>query len=212
MKDLILIGGGGHCKVCIEVIEKLNKFKIIGILDRAEKIGQKILGHTIIGTDTDIENYAEKDVSFFITIGQLTSANDARCRLFNMLDTAGFDLPAIISEHAQVSSHADVEKGSVVLSSAVVNADAVVKENCIINTRALIEHDAVIGNNSHISTGALINGNCKIGHNCMVGSGAVLKNGISVAPFTTIGMGAVVTKDITEPGIYYGNPARKISL
>ncbi|MBI4309254.1 MAG: acetyltransferase, partial [Candidatus Omnitrophica bacterium] len=36
-KNLILIGGGGHCKSCIDVIESENKFKIAGIVDTKER-------------------------------------------------------------------------------------------------------------------------------------------------------------------------------
>ena len=34
MKKIILVGGGGHCKSCIDVIENENKYKIIGIIDK----------------------------------------------------------------------------------------------------------------------------------------------------------------------------------
>ena len=33
-KPLILIGGGGHCKSCIEVIESTDEWEIKGILDQ----------------------------------------------------------------------------------------------------------------------------------------------------------------------------------
>ena len=33
MKKLILIGAGGHCKSCIDVIENQNKFKVEGLID-----------------------------------------------------------------------------------------------------------------------------------------------------------------------------------
>ena len=33
MKDIILIGAGGHCESCIEIIEKEKKFKILGLVD-----------------------------------------------------------------------------------------------------------------------------------------------------------------------------------
>ena len=39
MKELILIGGGGgHCRSCIDVIEQEQKFKIAGIIDKKEFI------------------------------------------------------------------------------------------------------------------------------------------------------------------------------
>ena len=38
MKKIILVGAGGHCKSCIDVIEKEKKFKIIGIIDNKKKV------------------------------------------------------------------------------------------------------------------------------------------------------------------------------
>ena len=36
-KSLILVGGGGHAKSCIDVVESEKKFKILGILDNSKK-------------------------------------------------------------------------------------------------------------------------------------------------------------------------------
>ena len=33
MKDIVLIGGGGHCKAVIDVVEQEGRFNIIGIID-----------------------------------------------------------------------------------------------------------------------------------------------------------------------------------
>ena len=36
MQDIVLVGGGGHCKSVIDVIESEVKFNIIGIIDTVE--------------------------------------------------------------------------------------------------------------------------------------------------------------------------------
>ena len=44
MKDIIvLIGGGGHSQITIDVIELGNEFRIIGIIDKEENIGKDVL-------------------------------------------------------------------------------------------------------------------------------------------------------------------------
>lgn len=58
-KPIILIGGGGHCISCIDVIELEVKYAIIGIFDLPEKVGQRILGYEIIGTDEQIKDYVK---------------------------------------------------------------------------------------------------------------------------------------------------------
>ena len=40
MEKLILLGGGGHCKSCIDVIEQEGKYEIRAILDIEELMGQ----------------------------------------------------------------------------------------------------------------------------------------------------------------------------
>jgi hypothetical protein len=55
LPKIILIGGGGHCISCIDVIESTSKFEISGILDLRQNIGKSVLGIPIINTDDDLE-------------------------------------------------------------------------------------------------------------------------------------------------------------
>ena len=64
MKKLILLGGGGHCKACIDVIEQEGSYEIIGILDIPDMVGKKILGYPVIGTDDEIDRFIRKDILF----------------------------------------------------------------------------------------------------------------------------------------------------
>ena len=41
-EPIILIGGGGHCKSCIDVLEQEGRFQIVGIIDVKENIGKKV--------------------------------------------------------------------------------------------------------------------------------------------------------------------------
>ena len=41
MNKIVLIGGGGHCKSVIDVIEQENKFEIAGIIDKPELLNSK---------------------------------------------------------------------------------------------------------------------------------------------------------------------------
>ncbi len=54
---IILIGGGGHCKSCIDVIESEGKFQIKGIIDLPSELGNKVLGYPVIGNDDDIDSF-----------------------------------------------------------------------------------------------------------------------------------------------------------
>ena len=66
-KELILVGGGGHCKSVIEVAESAG-YSILGILDMPEEVGKTVLGHKVVGTDDDIPQFVGK-AEFVITVG-----------------------------------------------------------------------------------------------------------------------------------------------
>ena len=173
-EKLILIGGGGHCKSCIDVIEQTDQYEIDGILDKTELVGQKVLGYEIIGTDKKIEKLATEGFCFLITVGQIRSSA-IRVTLFDKLMECNAKIATIISPRAYVSKHARVGVGTIVMHHAMINADADIGKNCIINTKALIEHDVQIENHCHISTSAVINGGGVIKEGSFFGSNAVSK-------------------------------------
>ena len=70
-RNIILIGGGGHCKAVIDVIEKEGKYQVEGIIDIKKKLGTECYGYKIVGTDEDLREFARHYKYFFITIGHL---------------------------------------------------------------------------------------------------------------------------------------------
>jgi sugar O-acyltransferase (sialic acid O-acetyltransferase NeuD family) len=190
-QDIILVGGGGHCKSCIDVIEQEGIYSIAGIIDVKSKIGEKILGYTIIGSDDDIGSLSKEYKNFVITLGFIRNS-ELRIKLYNTLNDLGVNLPAIISPIAYVSKHAKIGAGTFIMHHSVVNAGAEVKDNCIINTKALIEHDSVIHSHCHISTAAVINGGVEVGEATFYGSGSVCRQFIKIKENSFIKANSIV--------------------
>jgi len=190
-KQLILLGGGGHCKSVIDAAESAG-YIILGILDKPELVGTRILDYEIIGVDDDIPQYVDK-AAFVITVGQIKSPA-IRQKLDGLVKQAGGKLATIVASDAYVSKYATIEEGTVVMHKAFVNAGAKIGRNCIINTMANIEHDCEVGDFCHISTGVMVNGDTKVGQNSFVGSGSVLYNGIAIKEDSIIPAGTVVRK------------------
>jgi sugar O-acyltransferase (sialic acid O-acetyltransferase NeuD family) len=209
-KPLILIGGGGHCKACIEVIEAEGKYSIKGIIDTTDKIGTPVLDYHITGDDGDLKKLIAENCVFLITIGQIQSPK-LRKQLFQNLMFQQALLATVIAPTAMVSRHAIIGQGTIIMHGAVVNAAAIVGNNVIINTGALVEHDAVVGDHVHVSTRAILNGGVVIEEGSFLGSNAVVVQGKQLGTGVVIGAGAVVTATISEPGIYAGNPAKRLA-
>ena len=199
-ENIILIGGGGHCRACIDVIESCREYRICGIVDTAEKMHQEILGYEIIATDEDIPRLVHAYPNFLVTLGQIHSP-DKRMHIFNLLKKHRASLPVIVSPWAQVSRHAEVSEGTIVMHHALINSGVRIGKNCIINSKALIEHDARIGDHCHISTGAVVNGGVKIETASFVGSCTMLKEGVTIGGHSIIGAGSSIFGDVPPNSI-----------
>lgn len=197
MTSILLLGGGGHCRACIDVIEAQGDMEIRGIVQPQPDSQGGVLGYPILGCDDDLPLLLREVDYALVTVGQIKQP-DPRIQLFQRVKALGAKLPRIISPSAYCSRHAQVGEGTILMHGAVVNARAQIGENCIINSLALVEHDAVIEAHCHISTGARVNGGVRIGLGSFVGSGAVLREGISLGSRVVIGAGQVVLQDVPD--------------
>jgi sugar O-acyltransferase (sialic acid O-acetyltransferase NeuD family) len=190
-KDIILIGGGGHCRSCIDVIETEGRFAIRGILDANANLHSPVLGYDLLGGENDIERFSKTHRNFFITVGQVKDWKP-RVRLYEYLKSLHVKIPTIISPLAHVSRHATLGEGTIVMHQAIVNSGAYVGKNCILNSNALVEHDVLVEDHCHISTAAVINGGASIRQCSFIGSKAVIREGIEVGDNCIVGAGMLV--------------------
>jgi sugar O-acyltransferase (sialic acid O-acetyltransferase NeuD family) len=196
MKDkIILIGGGGHCGSCIDVIEQEGKYQIAGIVDKRERLHERMLGYEIVATDDDLPDLVKEYRYFLISIGHVGVCNN-RIILFDHLVHLGAVFPVIISPLAYVSVHSSIREGTIILHHALINAGVRIGKNCIINTKALIEHDTTIEDHCHISTGVIVNGGVEIGSKCFIGSNSTINQYLKIGESAVIDSGIRVGKDI----------------
>lgn len=201
MKDVIIIGTGGHAKVIADIVLCAGD-NLVGFLTKESEI-DTFVGRPVLGSDVDYQKYA--DHYFVIAIGNA----DVRERIAAQMD----DVKWYTAVHpSAVISELDtaIGEGSVIMANAVINPCARVGKHCIINTSAVVEHDNVIADFAHISVGAKLAGTVTVGKKTWVGVGATVSNNLSICDNCMIGAGAVVVKDITEAGTYVGVPAVKV--
>jgi sugar O-acyltransferase (sialic acid O-acetyltransferase NeuD family) len=193
MKKIILVGAGGHCKSCIDVIEKERKFRIIGIIDNKKK--GIFLKYKILGSDDFLEKYNKKTIHILITVGQIKNFK-IREKLFKKIKKKKFKFATIVSPLSYVSKHASIGEGSIIMHGSIINAGAYVGKNCIINTKSLIEHDVIIGDHCHVSTEATINGGVLIKKGVFIGSRSIIKNNINIGEGSVVGAHLYINKNL----------------
>ncbi len=206
---ILLIGGGGHCRVVLDLLLSGKKYQIAGIIDSRKRLRDDIFGIPVIGTDRDLPRLFKSGIKYcFISIGSIGDVRP-RVKLYELAKKIGFIFPNLISRSALVSSRSSLGAGNYIAPRAIVNAGARIGNNCIINTGAIVEHDCRIGDFSHISPGSVLSGGVSIGYRSHIGAGSVVIQNVKIAQKVVIGAGSVVTKDIPEGVVVYGNPCRE---
>lgn len=206
--SLVILGGGGHAKVLIDLIKQSGTYKIAGILDPKLKKGESILGVSVLGDDSLLKNILKEGIrDICLGIGKVGASN-IRKNTYEKVKLLGFDIPALVHPQAVVSESVHVSQGVQVMAGAVIQADSFLDKNVIVNTAVLVDHDCKIGQNVHLSPGSIISGGCVIGDNSFIGAGATVIHGIRVGKNVVVGAGAVVVKDVKDGRVVKGVPAR----
>ncbi len=213
MEEVIIIGGGGHAKVIMDIILKNKEvgkdIKILGFYDD-NLSKEEVCGVPVLGSIDEVEKIisTNKNIKVIIGIGD----NRTRKQIFDKININDNRYFTAIHPSAIIGNKVSIGEGSVIVAGAVINIDTNIGSHCIINTCASVGHDIVIGDFVHISPGVRLTGGARIANNVHIGAGAVVIPGVSVGENSIIGAGAVVTKDIPANCTAVGIPAKPIKF
>ncbi len=111
-----------------------------------------------------------------------------------------------IGPFVEIQKDVSIGRGTKIQSHAFVCELVTIGDECFVSHGAMFVNDL-------FATGGPARGDkslwraTKIGNHVSIGTNATVLP-VTICDHVVIGAGSVVTKDITEPGIYAGNPAR----
>jgi acetyltransferase-like isoleucine patch superfamily enzyme len=120
----------------------------------------------------------------------------------------------VIGDDTFVGPFVEIQRGAVIGRRCKIQSHAFVCDLVTVGDDCVISHGAMFINDL-FKTGGPANrnrdlwGTTKIGNHVSIGTNATILP-VTICDHVVIGAGAVVTKDITAPGIYAGNPARRL--
>jgi UDP-perosamine 4-acetyltransferase len=203
---LVVIGGGGHAKVVLDVLRLDARFRVVGVVDPA-RVGGQVLEFPVLGGDEILPALKAQGVTAaFVALGD----NRTRQRIGRELRQLGFALPAIVHPTAIISPSARIGAGCVIMAGAKVGPDASVGELAIVNTGAIVEHDAQLGPAAHVAPGCSLAGCVRIGERTLLGIGSVVRPDIRIGDDVVVGAGSAVVADIKNGQTVAGVPARRL--
>jgi sugar O-acyltransferase (sialic acid O-acetyltransferase NeuD family) len=198
---IIIYGGGGHGKSCLDLLQALNVYRVVGFVDDGIPTNQQIMGLPVLGGSEILPELYAQGVRLAVNavggIGDLTP----RIRVFGNLARAGFASPAIVHPTAFVEQSARLAPGVQIFPHAYVGSEAQVGFGSIVNTGAIVSHDCQLGEIVNISPGAILAGEVTIGRQALIGMGATINLMTKIGPGARVGNGATVKSDVPENGI-----------
>lgn len=200
---VIVIGAGGHAKVCIELLRAMNQVVsyCVGGLDS----DAQCLDVPVLKGDSHLSGLRERGYSrALVAIGD----NKLRARLSNAVLDMGFEIISAISPGAVVSPSAAIGRGTVVMAGAVINADAVIGDFSIVNTGACVDHDCNVGMSVHLGPQTALAGAVEVGDYSFLGVGSKAIPEVRIGKDVVVGAGAVVVSNILDEVTVVGIPAR----
>jgi sugar O-acyltransferase (sialic acid O-acetyltransferase NeuD family) len=197
-RQLVLVGGGGHASVCLDV---------------ARSAGWQVLGYVGSRTELDTEHLGSDDALAALDadrVGVLAAIGDnaKRLALMEHVRSLGLALATAVSSHAVLSPSVRIGEGTVVMPGVIVNARTVIGDGVILNTGATVDHDCRIGDGVHIAPGCHLAGSVEIGGAAMLGVGTTVIPGVSIGTGAIVGAGSCVVRDVPAHTVNIGVPAR----
>lgn len=203
---IIVIGAGGHAKVCIELFRAMGE-EVAYCVGNSDSPDQ-CLDVPVLQGDEQLE-HLKKDgyTRLFVAIG----SNTLRDRLATASVNMGYLLVNAVSPQAIISPSATLGHGVAVMPGAVINASTVIGDLAIINTGATIDHDCRIGRAVHIAPQCALAGNVEVQALSFLGIGCKVIPDTRIGERVVVGAGGVVIAHVESGSKLVGIPARAIT-
>ena len=209
MKNVILIGSGGHAAELYEYIQFQNRIperepiQIVGFIDDDPKTYTHYgFVEPFLGSIKD--HAIDTSVWYLMGIANLKY----RKEIIESFVNQGARFTGFIHPTALIASSAEIADTVVISHNASVGPKVKIADHNILNSRCTIGHDSVLGKYNFISPQVAIAGNTTIGEGNLIGTNACTIPGVKIGNHNKIGAGAVVIKDVPDGVTVVGNMAK----
>jgi sugar O-acyltransferase (sialic acid O-acetyltransferase NeuD family) len=210
MKNIILFGAGNQAHYTIDIIEKENKYNIIGVIDSVHEIGTFRFGYEVLGRVDDLISLQQK----YNIEGGIISIGDnwSRYAVYNQIIKLVPDFIFVNAIHPSViiGNTTKLGSGIVAMAGCIFNPLATIGNFTFFATGAQVEHDNTIHEFSSISAGSITGGHVTLGKFSAITLGVTVLDRIEIGENTVIGAGSLVIKSLPDNVLAYGNPAKII--
>ena len=162
---VIVIGGGGHSRVLINILRGYD-VQIIGVTDKNTETTTSN-GVKVIGNDEVIFQYPKDEIKLVNGVGFLPG-DTRRMSISEVMDRKGYEFMTVIDPAACIAKDVQLGQGSQIMAGVVLQTGVSIGRSTVVNTGSTVDHDCSIGTDSWISPGVTLCGNVTVGENVFV--------------------------------------------
>ena len=211
MKDLIIIGAGGHGAEIDEYIaysqkqSGIKKYNVIGFIDdNPDAYASYHLSAPYLGGIKD--HKIRKDCFYIIGIANLKY----RRYFVEKFISEGAKFVLMAHHNAYVSESANLGEGVIICPNANIGPNVIIGDFSLINSRCSIGHDTKVGKFNFISPNVCFSGFTSIGDENLFGINSATIPGIKVGNKNKIAAGMVLDKDVGDNSVVFYRYKEKI--
>jgi len=214
MKEVIIIGAGGHAAEIDEYIKYSQKItgrkelNIVGFLDDdPENYARYILSAPLLGSIR--EHNVTRGQAYIIGIANLKYR-----RLFvERFKTLGAEFVSFVHCGAYLTESSAYGEGTIIGPNANIGPNVRIGDFTLINSRCSLGHDAIIGNYNVISPNVCFSGFSKVGDENFFGINSATIPGISVGNRNKIAAGMILDQNVGDDStVFYRYKEKVIAI
>ena len=211
MKNLIIYGAGGFGREVAWMVDRINRFRqewnLLGFVDdvKTDLHGKTLNGLPVLGGKDWFAGNKE-EIHVTCPVG---SSKGRRSMYEHIAQYPNVKWATLIDHSAVVGTSSQIGEGSIVCCGARITVNSKIGKGVVINHGSAVGHDARLGDYVTLYVNSIVSGTVEIGENTEIGSGAFIREYLKVCRDAVIAPLTSVLCNISEPGTYAGNPARR---
>jgi sugar O-acyltransferase (sialic acid O-acetyltransferase NeuD family) len=161
---IIGVGAGGHGRSVAESAELSGQFEVVGFLDDALPLGERVFGSHVLRPIAGIADHCSVADHAIVAIGN----NAVREKCMQQLTEAGYAMATVVHPRAYVSPTAVVGQGSTIMAGAIVGTEARLGVDSIVNCGVVVDHHSIVEDFGHLGVNASMAGGTVLGRGAWI--------------------------------------------
>jgi sugar O-acyltransferase (sialic acid O-acetyltransferase NeuD family) len=207
VKDLVILGAGGHAREILQCVLAINHlsptWNFLGFLDDFP-VSAEVAGFSVLGPSSWLHG---RDCNVVVAVG---SPALRRRLVVRIQGVASVKFATLIHPSAVIGSSVSIGPGCMISAGAILTADVVLGQHVIVNTGSVVSHDSRVADFCTIAPMSCLCGGVSMAEGAELGAGVTITPGITLGEWSMVGAGTTVIRDVLPNETVVGSPNRVI--